>query len=262
MGARPSGITADIRVVLLTTIAMYFMLGACGLAIGLAAIRYDLYDREPWHMILLTVALGAGGMWVAAVVERSVIQACATNLVIIEGPRLALLAGFVEELTKLGVVAVVAMLVKRRFNEPLDGIVYGSFAGLGAAVEESIAVLQRLHDTQYLPPQEPVRLVGHLVMGGIGGFGIGLIMMRSWRAAPAVLGAFLAAVALHTTWDIAAFADHTTAEPRLLTWHAAAPMALMLAGMLLYRKLVAAGARLTRAYLNVCDVRTHQCPPY
>lgn len=241
---------------------MYFMLGACGLAIGLAAFRYDLYNREPWYMVLIAVALGAAGMWVACYIEVGAIRAAAANGVSIDSGRLALLAGTVEELTKFGVVALVAMVVKRQFNEPLDGIVYGSFAGLGAALEESVAVLQRLSaGTQYLPPQEPVRLVGHLVMGGIGGFGIGLIMVKSWRAAMPVCAALLAAIALHTAWDVTAFADHKTAEPRLLTWHAVVPMGLMLAGMLLYRRLVSSGARLTRAYLHVCDVRTHECPP-
>jgi RsiW-degrading membrane proteinase PrsW (M82 family) len=248
--------------VLITTIAMYFMLGACGLAIGLVARRYDLYNREPWYMVLLAVALGAGAMWLAYYIEVGVIHAAAANGVLIGPVTLASLAGVTEELAKFGVVAVIAMVVKRQFSEPIDGLVYGSFAGLGAALEESVGVLQRLTSTMYLPPQEPVRLVGHLVMGGIGGFGLGLIMMRSWRAWTAVGAGLLGAILLHIGWDVAAFADGKTAAPRLLTWHALVPMSLMLSGMLVYRRLVGVGARLTRAYLNVCDVRTRRCPPY
>jgi RsiW-degrading membrane proteinase PrsW (M82 family) len=248
----------------LFSLALYLMLGITALAIGLAAVRYGLYVREPWYLVLLAVVLGAAGMWVAHRAEIWVIDAVIASDHVVTGPLLAAMAAVLEESTKLAGVCAMALAGRRVFRDPLDGLVYGSFTGLGAAIHESITLMPALPQSGWLPAAEPVRLAGHLIMGGIGGFGMAYLVPRTRRALTAIPASFAVAVALHTAWDITAFAasEQPIGAPRRLTWYTVLPVVLMLAGMVLYRRFAAVGARLSRARLQACDLQTHHCPPY
>jgi hypothetical protein len=84
-----------------------------------------------------------------------------------------------------------------------------------------------------------------------------------WHAAWAIpLFAGIGA-AVHLGWDVAAFdaAASFNARETLEAWHTWVPVGLMLGGLILYRGLVAWAAWLTRYTMQVCDVRTKQCPP-
>ena len=233
---------------LFATLALYISLAFCGLVIGAIVLRYDLHEQEPWYMVALASVLGAGFMWLAGEAQVAMIMAVHESGRMVSNLLLAVMAGTTEELGKFLVVVTIALASRRYFNEPLDGLLYGSFAGLGAALEESVSVLRQLPDTAFLPAQEPVRLAGHLVMGGIGGFGGGLLRARP-RGGNLVMVACLAgAMALHTVWDIAAFAsaDHFRISAQLKVWHTAVPIGLMLLGMVAFRSLVGASARVAR----------------
>jgi len=245
----PSGVT-------LATLILYFTLAYCALGIGLIAARYDLYRKEPWHMILLAVVFGAAAMWAAGRMQVGMIVAINGSGHLVENWMMALMAGGTEELGKLTAVLAIAIITRRHFDEPLDGLIYGSFAGLGAALEESFHILSHLPAGSTLPAQEPVRLAGHLILGGICGYGLGLVVMKSPRTLLAVAASYLAAATLHTFWDVAAFdaADFHRANSRLLFWHHGVPVALMLAGMVAYRVLARRAAGHTREWLQVCDV--------
>lgn len=254
---------------------LYATLAACVLITVWMVKRYDLYDHEPWWYLLLAAGLGACGMYVSGVVQGYFIRAAIEARGESTDLHQAFLAGTIEEGFKISAVALTAILgrlVGRRFDEPLDGIVLGSFAGLGAAVEESIYYLggwAPVRPDAFLPPQEPVRLAGHLVMGGITCFGLGMLTLpwrgrwSRWHAAWAVPLFAVIGAAVHLGWDVVAFDAATTFNARetLETWHTWVPVGLMLGGLILYRGLVAWAAWLTRYTLQVCDVRTKQCPP-
>jgi RsiW-degrading membrane proteinase PrsW (M82 family) len=233
--------------VVFSTILLYATLAACGAVIILAVIRYDLHDREPWFMVLAGVALGAGFMFLAGLAQSGIIHAMHASGRLISNGMLAFLAGSTEELGKLSAVIVIALASRRHFNEPLDGLLYGAFAGLGAALEESVWVLTRFEIVDTLPPQEPVRLAGHLIMGGIGGFGLGLLTTRSRWWPLATLASLLGAVALHAAWDVVAFdaADHFVRTRHLQPWHSGVPIALMIAGLIAFRRMVTVASRWT-----------------
>jgi hypothetical protein len=151
------------------------------------------------------------------------------------------LAAVLEEGLKLLAVVGVALVARKQFNDPLDGLVYGSMAGVGMAIEESVFYLRhgpRHHEV--LPPVELARICGHLVMGGIGGFGVGLaaVHRRSWPVALA--GGLGAAVGLHFAWDWLALsvADARDIGPR----HSLAGVAIMVGGLALYGVLTALGS--------------------
>ena len=213
-------------------------------------------------MLLLAIAFGALGMWAAGRVQINSIVAINGAGHLVENWMLALLAGVTEETGKLAAVVAIALVAQRHFDEPLDGLIYGSFAGLGAALEESAAHHRLAPPGATLPAQEPVRLAGHLIMGGICGYGLGLVVMRSPRTLLAVAASYGAAAGLHTLWDIAAFAaaDYRRANGHLLFWHNGVPLSLMLIGMVAYRILARRAARHTSDWLRICDLQTRECP--
>lgn len=243
---------------LVSTIMLYATLLGCAVLVGWLVVRYDLYEKEPVPMLALTTLLGAGTMWLTGVIQVAVLtrlyrHGADSNVV------MALLAGTTEETGKFVVVAAIALLARRFFNEPMDGLIYGSFAGLGAALEESVAILVREQASGFLPMQEPIRLAGHLLMGGIGGYGIGLLIGQTKSRWVGIVASLAAAMTLHTLWDVVAFdaADTYRAVQHLYWWHAPAAIALMLAGMTCYRQMVNVGVRLTGAALNSTTSTAH-----
>jgi RsiW-degrading membrane proteinase PrsW (M82 family) len=230
---------------------LYATLALCAVFLGWLVVRYDLHQREPLGLMALALALGALGMHLAGCAQLWVIAWMHGRGQIVSNGELAAMAGASEELAKFGVVVVIALGARRRFNEPIDGLVYGAFAGLGAAIEESVAVLTMDGTTGFLPAAEPVRLAGHLIMGGIGGFGVGFIVLRSRLVPVWITLSLLGAMLLHTLWDVVAFAafDAHRASGAMKPAHSAAAIALMLGGMAVFRALVGVGVRATGVML-------------
>ena len=249
---------------LLSTAILYFTLALCAIGLSAVVYRYDLYRHESKWMLLWATVLGGIFMLVAGEAQVLVIRAVTDRGSLITNNWLALLAGSTEEIAKLAVPLLLSRIAWVHMDEPLDGLLYGAFAGLGAALAESIVVLGWNFGTPFLPAQEPIRLAGHLVMGGISGAGVGLLVMGSRFAWGGVFTALLAATALHTAWDVVAFdaADYYASTGRLKTWHTATPAVLMIIGFIFFRWWVAIASKLTRAHLGVCDVETKRCPPY
>ncbi len=227
-------------------VALYGMLVLCSAGAIILIRRYDLARREPLWCMLLAVAIGAAFMYLAVLTQRGFIRDYSIAHAS-EPTRLgyALIAGVFEELYKFLATALVAVLIRTHFDELLDGLIYGSLVGLGAALQESVALLlDREHDT-FLPMTEPVRLMGHLVFGGLAGAGLGWFAMRrpAWRY---ILPFSLAcAVTLHTLWDVVAFASRDLAVRSLPLppSHTVGSVVLMLVGFVLYGMVLHRGFR-------------------
>jgi RsiW-degrading membrane proteinase PrsW (M82 family) len=225
---------------------LYAMLAVCGALAAGMVYRYDLHDREPWYVALLAIALGAAGMYLAGRAQVGVLAGMGTAAAAHWSLSISLAAGISEEVAKLAVVVSVAWTLPRAFNDPLDGIVYGSLAGVGAALEESVALLGSVSAWQMLPAPEVVRIAGHLVMGGIGGFGMGMVRPERrplWGVGlPAALGG---AVAIHVLWDLVAFSGTGRSG-----WQSLAAVGLMGAGLAVYWRMVVTGERWSRAWFE------------
>ena len=216
---------------------LYGTLGLCALGAAFLVYRHDLYDREPVPLLALSVVLGAALMALAGQAESWVLEWSGVT----SRPGIAAVAAVVEEILKLVTVVGVALLARKQFNDPLDGLIYGSMAGLGMAIEESAFYLRHgPRRPEVLPPVELARICGHLVMGGIGGFGVGLaaIGKRAWPFALA--GGFFAAMGLHFAWDWLAISalDGGGLDPR----HTLLGVAIMTGGLALYGALTAIGS--------------------
>lgn len=221
---------------------IYVVLLFSAVVIGALVYRYDLYDREPWYLMLLAVALGYGAMAALAHVEDWTLNAVAAPDDSPLPP--ALVAASHEELAKLLVVVLIALAARRQFNDAMDGLIYGALAGLGMALEESVAILRELHMRWPLPNGEIARLFGHMIMGGIGGFGVGLaaVKFRGWPVK--LLGGLLTAMALHFFWDWLCAPSLGPCEPCL--WRNWLAVGIMLSGLVIFGALVRVGSELSR----------------
>jgi RsiW-degrading membrane proteinase PrsW (M82 family) len=197
------------------------------------------------------VLLGAAFMYVAGQIQIAVMSAGGAFAARHFDTMLAVLAGTTEEAAKLGVVLIVACVFRTSFNDPLDGLIYGSLAGLGAAIEETVALIGWPRPSELPLGTEVIRQCGHLVMGGICGFGAGWLATARGRARHGfllpVLACYLGAASLHTAWDLVAFdAENVSSQRGSTRWHVYASIALMLLGMVVYRAMVMRGDRLSR----------------
>lgn len=222
---------------------IYATLALCAFLAYLLVSRYDLYDKEPWPLIVLTVAAGAGVMWLMGPAEEFTLARVFGDTW--TPARIAVVAATHEELARVLLVALIALLLPRFFNDPMDGIIYGSMTGLGMALEESHFFLRLVPpEGAVLPPTELVRLFGHLVLGGISGFAVGMLRMRMRGGVRALLGCVAASMSIHFAWDWIAFSVKPAGVMRW--WQTAGAVALMLSGILLYGMLVVVGSDWSR----------------
>ncbi|MEN8165121.1 MAG: PrsW family intramembrane metalloprotease, partial [Acidobacteriota bacterium] len=170
----------------------------------------DRYDREPWPLLLsvflwgMVVApglvLGAGGLiggittWIGSGLLTSVV-----------------VAPLVEELAK-GVGILLVVVFSQHFDNPTDGLVYGTAVGLGFAVTENL--LYGIWPGSMMVPGEAVSFVFgrtlfaagvHALASSMVGAGLGLGRTsgrRIWAVGWALLG-LVVAVALHGGWNLA-----------------------------------------------------------
>lgn len=224
-------------------VPIYITLFICAIFAGLLVYRYDLYEREPWWMIALAVLGGAGVMVFCGWWEDLTLDWIGHRT--FEPRTIAIVAATHEELARFVIVVLLAFIFNRQVNDPMDGIIYGSMAGLGMAVNESLFYLDLIPPKgDSLPPSELVRLTGHLVMGGIGGFGVGVAVMRNRRAVWVVPGCLLLAIGLHFMWDWIAF-DCLRGAGRTPV-HIIGAISVMLFGLLFYGMLVVVGSDWSR----------------
>lgn len=203
-------------------------------------IRYDLYEHEPLPLLAVAVACGALAMATAGRVEDYVLSiwSRAGSLGV------AAVAALTEEAAKLAVVLLVSILARREFDDPMDGVVYGSMAGLGASLEESVFYQRSTALAAFVPAAELVRLWAHVVLGGIAAFPLGFWRARPPRAALFALVSLGGAVALHFTWDAVVLSaregEPLGSGPTLLG------IGLMVFALALYGRLVVAASARSR----------------
>ncbi|MBX3322658.1 MAG: PrsW family intramembrane metalloprotease [Phycisphaeraceae bacterium] len=171
----------------------------CALFVGWLINRYDLYDKEPWYMLLLAVILGTAFMHLSLDPQVWSITILYPHLSFAQS--LALVAATHEELAKLLAVILIATIFRGVFKDPMDGLIYGSMVGIGAAIDESFGLLSELEGP--LPPSEVVRIFGHAIFGGITGFGIGLYVIGHHRRHAFLALTLSASMLLHYLWDLA-----------------------------------------------------------
>jgi RsiW-degrading membrane proteinase PrsW (M82 family) len=234
---------------------VYLVVLLAAVLLGVLVYRYDMYDREPWYVLLFALAAGYAAFWGLGYVEDY--SNARLGFYRGEGHTAgqAAVAASHEELSKLLVVVLIAVVFRRHFNDPMDGLIYGAFVGLGMAAEEAVFYLRlsfasgQYESTLDLIGREVTRLMLHLLMGGLSGFGVGLVVehsrVRRWYVL--LVGSLAASMAIHFLWDylcgIPSAAGTSPAGELALRGSA---VLLMLLAMGLFGAAVAFASRLSR----------------
>lgn len=174
----------------------------------------DRYDREPLHLVAMTFLWGASAAPLVAVIvlpplERLLQGVAGSQSLAWIG--VGLLTPLIEESAKAaGVVLVVVFSTK--FDNPTDGVVYGTAVGLGFAVTEN-AIYGLSAGAHLYRPADILILVGgrtllsagvHAISSAIFGGFLGHAMLSgrwSTKATWTAIG-FACAVILHGGWNL------------------------------------------------------------
>jgi RsiW-degrading membrane proteinase PrsW (M82 family) len=210
---------------------IYSLMILCAAAIVVWVYRADRYEKEPWWAVIVALFTGFTMMWVLGQADDFAITFLHLGRDHIF--RKAAAVSLIEEGGKLFTVLLLALVILRKqFNDPMDGLIYGRLAGLGMAVEESLLYLSLSPATMHTLAIEFVRLIAHSLMGGIVGFAIGLGAQPTGqrRYHPRLVLLCLAlSTTMHFAWNVAAYSHSTELWARVI------PMALMLLMMLTWR---------------------------
>jgi RsiW-degrading membrane proteinase PrsW (M82 family) len=169
---------------------------------------------EPPRVVWIAVILGA-----SSAIPTGLLELLLQQIPITQNPWLAvdvstlLFVGIPEETVKISIIAVIALRA-RAFDEPMDGVVYGTAVGLGfAAVENLLYLVGAGTSWEYTAIMRAVLSVPfHGALGAIAGayiararFGGALGAHGRWRRPRLFLSAWLIPVLLHSWFDASLF---------------------------------------------------------
>jgi len=205
----------------------------CAVGLGLLVYRYDIYEREPWFILLLAAGLGAGAYWILSYGEDKILE------VLLSGDTLLVsqsaVAGVTEEVYKLLAVLVIALLIPNHFNDPFDGLSLWGNDRTGVRSRE-LAFYLDLMEPQVAwhsaIAQEVVRQILHLLMGSLSCFGLGLARFRVPRWSLILSGSLAASISLHFAWNY--FCDLPAANPAAAVQQRSIAVLLMPTALLLF----------------------------
>lgn len=197
----------------MTTFALFAALGTASVflaAVVLGVWWFDRYDREPLPLVAAVFGWGVFAVPALVVSGSSVMLASMGGSPLGEGlASVAFYGPAVEELCKgLGILLVVRF--SRHFDNPTDGLVYGTAVGLGFATTENLlagfstasafgggAWLDSVVARTFLTAG--IHAVCSAVLGA--GFGFAVLTGRLVRRWLWIFGAMLAAIAIHGGWN-------------------------------------------------------------
>jgi RsiW-degrading membrane proteinase PrsW (M82 family) len=174
----------------------------------------DRFDREPIHLVAMVFLWGAAVAPAASIMAIAAVEKAVHWDLTASGPgglaAVSLVGPFLEELFKaIGVVLVVFLTSK--FDNPTDGVVYGTAVGLGFAVSENVVYGIGTAMTRDSVQVVLVAVVGRtLLSAGVhavcsaafGGFlGFAILCRSNLTRFGSVVFGFATAVVLHGLWN-------------------------------------------------------------
>ncbi|MCG6949974.1 MAG: PrsW family intramembrane metalloprotease [Acidobacteria bacterium] len=174
----------------------------------------DRYDREPIHLVAMVFLWGASAAPLTAIFAYPIFVRV---LHTIEAPGdlgligIGLVTPFLEEITKAAGVLLVVVF-SNKFDNPTDGVVYGTASGLGFAVTENVvygigggAGAETSLGILILVGGRTLLSAGvHAICSAtFGGFiGYATLCGRRLSKAAWILGGLILATAIHGAWNM------------------------------------------------------------
>lgn len=179
----------------------------------------DRHLPEPIGHLVLAFLLGAGSYWLGIMMYAGlgVIGLRYDAFLLADSDRSALLLyaifaiGPIEELAKLLPFMLVISRF-RKFDEPIDGIIYASFIALGFSAIENLYYLQYVSDIEALARGFAGPVV-HIVFASIWGFYVGRAWLKRRHVALTVGLSLMVTAVLHGLYDYLVIAMPVFALP-------------------------------------------------
>jgi RsiW-degrading membrane proteinase PrsW (M82 family)/TM2 domain-containing membrane protein YozV len=178
-----------------------FLIAVPGTAFGLWVWRrLGRDEREPWRLVLVTVAWGGILAINFALVFEDILGVFIGSS---PGVGQALGAGVFEEIPKGVAVLLLARVFRDEFDGVIDGVVYGAAVGLGFNLVETLGAAGMDGTGQLVVRQTLGLFLGHPLWTALIGAGIGAARQQPswWKRSFLVVGGFLTAMFGHFTWD-------------------------------------------------------------
>ncbi len=182
------------------------------LAVGILWIahlrRYDLHEREPWRMYILTTAWGgAASVAVTILVSLTAIPFLPDAL---EGKNYLhafLVVAPVEELAKLLALLLCYPFLQKELDEPTDGLIYMACVALGFSLIESYGYAMT-HSGELLLWRAVICTPTHILDSVFMGLAVYFLWNHrvGWKL---LLVSYLFAVGMHGLWDAVIFEGWT-----------------------------------------------------
>lgn len=199
-------------------------------AVVAAVWWFDRYDREPLHLVAGVFLWGA---FAAPVIAVFLASALGLSLDLEPAHLVGWIGPLIEESAKaVGIVLVVVL--SREFDNPTDGVVYGTAAGLGFAATENLIYTvtgaggSALGGTVTLvfvrtAMAAGIHAVSSATLGGCLGFAY-LSRNRISRLGWSILGLVCATI-IHSGWNLMILRMQASGEPiPLARWFVAVPV--------------------------------------
>jgi len=175
---------------------------APGLAICLYIFLKDIYNKEPKRLLLFSFFLG-----IISVIPPYFIETYSVNFFNSSITSLATFAFCIvalsEELSKFLIVRYFCY-PQKRFDEPLDGIVYSVMVSMGFATIENVNyVLTHGYDTAFV--RMFLSVPAHATFGVVMGYFVGKAKFDSANSFKYLFTGLLVAVLFHGTFDFFIF---------------------------------------------------------
>lgn len=172
-----------------------------GLLISYVIYRLDKYDREPGLPLIISFIIGA-----LVTIPAMKLEYVATQMGFEESQHLGMLlffsyciVAFSEELVKF-VGLMIYPYHQKAFNEPLDGIIYAVFIGMGFATIENIIYADRFgYETTVVRAFTAVP--AHGVFAIIMGYYVGLAKFDKAKKYKLIATGLLLSILVHGTYD-------------------------------------------------------------
>ncbi len=191
---------------MLTVMSSLFLM-----AIVTAVWLFDRYDREPLPLVAAVLTWGAiPAPFLALVIESGIAAFLGLHFggLQLQWLQSTLVAPAVEEILK-GAAILAVILFSDQFDNPTDGVVYGTAVGLGFAVSENLfyelgAVVSSPHNATSLVILRTLTSAGvHAVSSSVLGGALGIAYLSRRRVArwTAACTGLLGGILIHAGWN-------------------------------------------------------------
>jgi len=176
----------------------------------------DRYEREPIWLLSVAFIWGAGPAIVASLVGEVLLEAPLLTAPDFAGLGLinnAVAAPVIEEFVKWLALLAIFFFMRREFDGPLDGLVYGALIGFGFAMTENIFYFAGAYQQDGYTGLSSLIFLRSLIFGmnhafytALSGIGLGLARDANSRITGALwaLAGLLAAISAHALHNLTA----------------------------------------------------------